>query len=59
MLSDKVVYLLVKNYVEVEKLINRLKEIDYQLANITLNKHQRMLLLREKYNITQKLKNLF
>lgn len=59
MLSDRVVYLLVKNYVEVEKLVNRLKKIDYQLARVTLNKHQRMLLLQEKYNIMQKLKRLF
>lgn len=59
MLSDRVVYLLVKNYVEVEKLVNRLKKIDYQLARVTLNKHQRMLLLQEKYNIMQKLKSLF
>lgn len=59
MLSDRVVYLLVKNYVEVEKLVNRLKKIDYQLARVTLNKHQRMLLLQEKHNIMQKLKSLF
>lgn len=59
MLSDNAVYYLLRNYLEVEKIVKRIKKIDYRLRDTTLNKYQRMLLLQEKANLMSKLKALF